>query len=121
MEYKGDMAAQVARMLSGAPDEGDAIQHLLDLELARYNIPTHWDSSSAPVETPNYRRDPTDHERRMEWLRTSVASAIESLSAAYTEEDILNALGIWYTPTRPVTPDVERAQSSPAPRPRSVT
>jgi hypothetical protein len=57
------------------------------------------------VPSTKYVPDIPDTERRLKWLSTSVASSIERISADCSEEQILRALGIWYTPMKPRVPE----------------
>jgi hypothetical protein len=95
IEYKGDIAEQVARALVISTDSTSLILNTIHEDLARVGVTAPWPMDSADAIRPTTVRDKLDNERRMAWLRTSVRHSIERLASSYSEQDILTALGLW--------------------------
>jgi hypothetical protein len=67
-------------------------------EFSRVGMTPAWPIDAGEVIHPVTVHDPTDDERRMTWLQQSVRQSIERLTASYSEQEILTALGIWHAP-----------------------
>ncbi len=96
VEYKQDLAEVVARGLALTSDIPQSIANTLHEEFTRQGVAPPWPFSDSNALQPRQIRDPTDNERRLAWLQSSVRSTIENLSSSVSEREILKALGIWY-------------------------
>lgn len=100
IEYKGKLAGEVSERLRIATDTSALICDLVHAEFTRSGVAPAFDTQVGGVAAVSAVADRSDNARRMLWLETQVRATIERLSASYSEEEILRALGIWYT--RPV-------------------
>ncbi len=112
VEYKGSLAEQVARSLVNSTDYAPRLLNTVHEEMVRAGVVPPWPMDSGDAIRPTTVKDKADNERRMEWLRTSVRTSIERLTAAYSERDILTALGLWHAPSL-IEPPITPAHSRP--------
>lgn len=106
IEYKGAAAKAVSDRLMQAPNERDAIQAILHNRFNEWDITVPWDvlhysfNDRAP-------REQTDNDTRFKWLQESVRPSIEKLSAAYTAEQLRQALGLQHVRHVPDDPRIQ--------------
>lgn len=108
VEFKRDLASAAAELLAQAADVTREVQRCVESEFTRAGIFLPWDVDAESHPVISYRREPSTKERQLAWLQSSISPLVERLSTVAREEEILRALGVWYTTTKPVAVGTEQ-------------
>lgn len=94
IEYKHEAAEGLATWLQGQKNHAQAIAVAVGQRYFGWGITLPFPvPSNTWRDRSTYAR--TDNETRMKWLADSVAPSLERLTASYSREQLLRALGLW--------------------------
>lgn len=94
VEYKQELAAAVLDKVAASPEPGGACAQLVAAEFARWGAALPGELHLSVESIPRASRPPTDSEKRLAWLSSSVRSAIAKAGRTHKAADIIAALGI---------------------------
>lgn len=93
VEYKAELAAKTAELVSCAANSRGAIISLVESEFKRKGVTVPWRTGEV-VHVPTVGLGKTDDERRLRWLIMQVKPVVGKLVKVYGQDVILSALGL---------------------------